>query len=181
MIYLINGPAGSGKDTLGEYLASRYDGTVTKLARPLYEALSTLTGETVDDIARRKPESIIPGAPTRRQMLIDLSESYIKPRLGVAWFPRLLVRHIEKFPLVKQWFVTDCGFQVEVDFLFAYYGYRNVRLIQLRRPGHDFNGDSREYVFVPKQRLMRTIYNDGSLDEFYDKGNIAYNELRQEP
>lgn len=53
MLIGMTGLAGSGKDTVAQYLAERYDFAVISFADPLYQAVSAITGITVEKLHDR--------------------------------------------------------------------------------------------------------------------------------
>lgn len=54
MIIGMTGLAGAGKDTVAKYLADYYGFTVVSFAYPLYQAISAVTGLTIEDLHDRE-------------------------------------------------------------------------------------------------------------------------------
>jgi len=94
-----------------------------------------------------------------RDMLISLSEEFLKPHYGEDILGRMLYyRSLRYTPPPDFVIVDDSGFIPEFEAL----GERDNRLlVRVRRPSTTFIGDSRGYV--PKPDFW--ITNDGSLDD----------------
>lgn len=170
----LNGPPRSGKDTMADLLIRELDDKTTQpviripLSMPMRQmtfgalgmSYSVQTYERIKD----QPIAALNGS-TLRQFMIDVSEKFMKPTYGQRIWLRLLV---EALPLVRQsgpgiLIIPDIGFQHEIDFLSEYFGPHNVALIQMRREGHTFQGDSREYVESPNQFTF-TIHNNHDME-----------------
>ena len=82
---------------------------------------------------------------TLRQLLIRISEEYLKPTYGNSFFGRLAVRELKRsaYPLT---IFTDSGFYEEAHTVVRSIGRRNTILIRLHREGCDFRNDSRSYL-----------------------------------
>jgi len=110
----ISGKAGSGKDTLGQYISEHYGYQRESCARPLKEALNVLFGWTMEQWNDREwKEQIIPG--------YSVSPRYLAQTLGTEWgrnlidsdlWIKLLTAKI-KFPSV----ITDIRFPNEAKFV----------------------------------------------------------------
>lgn len=165
-IILVNGPPRSGKDTVGSILRYHFHAKVDKFARRLKEMaheLYGLTGLKHDAYEEMKdtPLEVFHGK-TPREVYIALSEHYFKPLHGEDIFGRLLWQDIQhEHGLIV---VTDSGFLPEAEVLIDGAGIDNVRLLRVHREGHDFSGDSRNYIDIPQ--VSRTdITNNGSIKE----------------
>ena len=145
-IVLLSGPPRSGKDTVGDILRDRYQRE--KFSGPMKKALPALLDRPFAALEAKKEESLIGlNLPSFRQLQIDLSEKWAKPLYGENIFARLLVDRIGKKVLSGHRFViTDCGFQVEVDFRLEALGPKNCLVINLDAPGCSYAGDSRKPV-----------------------------------
>lgn len=69
MILGICGAAGSGKDTIGQWLVRRHGATIHKFADPLYAAISAITGMSVSELQDRRRKEChlewLPASPRR--------------------------------------------------------------------------------------------------------------------
>lgn len=156
----LNGPPRSGKDTVADsirmqLLRDGYSCKVIHTAAPMRKAAFSLLGlesthvsyEAVKDLKQQMT------GDTVRQLMIQLSEEFIKPKYGQDYWARLLQRRInvwvrslgrdeKKAPVV---IIPDIGFDVEANMLGQTHGeqYANVFL---NRKGKHFRNDSRSYV-----------------------------------
>lgn len=192
-IFCINGPAGSGKDTLGEIIRDlltkpTYSPVMDKFAAPIEEALHGLLKETDygykfrrwrHDPMRKEQEFI--WGMTIRELMIKFSEEFIKPVAGNDAFAQLAVERAIKThlhydaPMDEYIIYTDTGFQSEFDAycraLKSTWPNAEINLIQIHRTGHTFEGDSREWVIANDQTdNIHRIVNDGSLDDLPEIG-----------
>lgn len=152
LILLLNGPAGSGKDTLANALSTFNH---AKFATPLYESLRALfriSGtEWLDMYNNRKEEpSALLGGMSPREAMIWMSEDVCKPKLGTPFFGELLAKRIEAVVAAgkrsDRFVVSDSGFVEEALVLVETFGADSVKLINLHRYGHDYKHDSRNYI-----------------------------------
>ncbi len=179
-ILLVNGPPRSGKDTVGEILATNYPGKVyvTKMAKALKERTHGLYNLFVSgsweplrhdffEDCKDKPSDFFMGI-TPREAYIAVSERLMKPLHGARVWGDLLVEdialHGNDSDLVV---VTDSGFADEALPVIERYGACNVSLVRLSRPGTSFQGDSRSYINLPVYTHM--IDNDGTMTQLAEK------------
>lgn len=188
-IILLNGPPSSGKDTvalwLGKYYYDNGFNVITeKFAKPLKGMAAGLFGWEVSSPeydyyfeTREGKAEIIPGTDiTYRQLLIDISEDFIKPRFGKEAFGKLMVQRIidkiSKGSNLEYVVISDCGFIEEVRPLLDYFDPFNIHVIHLYRDGATFIGDSRSYL-DPQDFLyscnVHDVTNDGDIIETVDK------------
>jgi hypothetical protein len=169
-IICFNGPPRAGKDTLANLVAQqieqRSDAPVrmASLSQPLRTIAFSMVGLTYDesqyeDFKTRYFERL---DRTGRQLLIDVSESFLKPTYGETIMADLLIQTFRGYPSNTVVLVRDSGFQLEVNPLIREVGVENVMVVQLHRTGCDFSNDSREWVFHPTNQNMQ-IMNNGSL------------------
>lgn len=164
---LLNGPPGSGKDTVAQHLVPYLRFTHLKFAAPIKRMVAALlqcdqrTLEATKDEPNRMlryENSAIRRDDTPRQLLIALSEELLKSRYGDSYFGNAL--WTEACNSSSNLFVvSDCGFKEECDRLVSSAGASNCLLIRLFRSNHDFNGDSRSYISIP-QVATKDIHNN---------------------
>lgn len=157
-IFILNAPPQTGKDTILNQLGDdNVFHATTTFKRPMFEMFATTVGLPMNRLEalydtpgwKDSPQRITDGK-TPRDLMIHISENYIKPFFGKDYYGKFLANHIkqseEGYGAALPWVIPDGGFQEEVDALVNMFGDR-VYVIQLEREGHrDFNGDSRNYV-----------------------------------
>ena len=147
MIILLNGPPGCGKDTIAKII-KKYIGSIDyKLSKPLKDAFKglfqiegTIYHILVESDAKDSP--LYHDNPiTPREVLIALSEEFIKPMFGDAFFGDIAVQAMHQLAS-KHKTISDCGFNAEVTPIAEAFGYDKVKAILIERPGCEW--DSRE-------------------------------------
>lgn len=183
-IILFNGPPRSGKDYISSnllrFLTENPPKDVEqwvcplKFADPLKKALVTLMGIDLNqdfDLegfieSRKEVRQDILGYKTLREGLIHLSEDCVKPFFGLDFFGKAAVRRMEaliqpsaKKPSRGVFVFSDSGFISETLPLIAEHGEENILVVQLRRLGSRFSGDSRRYIY-PENVTILEYFND---------------------
>jgi DnaJ-class molecular chaperone len=166
----LNGPPGCGKDTAAEMLqhhAQRwgYGVNLEKLANPIRQMAYAMVGggedRQYDDFKLR---THAPFQRTGRQLMIDISESFMKEQYGKSIFAELLLQRCSRKAAGVIHIVSDAGFQQEVSYLAAL-GHEVVT-VNILRPGCNFDGDSRQWVRSPHQfRETFMLDNKAGLEE----------------
>ncbi|WP_424679467.1 hypothetical protein [Escherichia coli] len=151
-VIILNGPAGCGKDTLAMALVEMgFAKGITSFKNPMFSiALAALGHDAYrefldgyDDRARKeKPEGFLNGL-SRRQIMIAISEQFIKPVFGADYFGKYLAENLPDGDEV--FVVSDGGFASEVAPIVA--AGHDVRIVRLHREGYTFEGDSRGYLY----------------------------------
>lgn len=143
---IFNGPPKSGKSSAAIILANRLQAfgknvVTDSFVAPMKRFVSTLLADKYTNLDKERPIAEFRGDSARR-FLIDLSETYIKPKYGDDFFGRMLAYRILREPLRKPDYVVvdDSGFQAEADAL------PNKRVIKVMRAGTDYTNDSRSYL-----------------------------------
>lgn len=180
-ILLLNGPPGSGKDTLADLLVlknsktykRRFKDSLMSIAAPLYsmsvDELEKINNSRemkeieLDEFSRKGKKY------SCRQALIHTSEVVVKPNFGKDYFGVMSARSIKEegfYPF------SDSGFWDEVEPLISKFGRENILICRLERAGHNFGGDSRDYL--PVNDFL--IQNNGSIESTY---NTLSKELKR--
>jgi hypothetical protein len=174
-IVLLNGPPGSGKDTLGNHAADYIPYANTyKFAEAVKLGTHALYGmpglprdwfETTKEI----PQACFDGL-TPRQAYIHYSEKVVKPIFGQQWFGKMLVRQLERED-TELALITDSGFWSEIEPLMDAFGKDNVLLIRIHAEdrGKTFAGDSRSYIHTHMLKSI-DLHNNGLLVPFLAEG-----------
>ena len=156
-VVLINGPAGSGKDTFAELAVKKWGGKIEKMSAPLKAAYKCLNPEI--DLEDRSQKEMA------RRHLIDLSEHYVKPRFGKDWFGKMLIKRLPESGIV---WVSDSRFSHEaIPILNKMVGkvavvrvYRgDVRMWSGDDSGHYLNLDCPSF----------NLHNDGPPEQMIDR------------
>ena len=151
-IIILNGPAGVGKDTIGNALAAHYDCKLVTLKRPMFSiAASLLGGKEFDKFIaayndrnqKEQPQSFL-GGKTCREFMIWISESVVKPLFGKEQFGKLMSEQIWACGEGKTYVCTDGGFPDEIIPLVE--DGHDVTIVRLFMDGKTFEGDSRDYI-----------------------------------
>lgn len=162
-ILLVNGPPDSGKDTIGKLLAEKHGFHVEKFAAPIRAAMCTLFGIDDNEIEELKGTMIM-GGHSLREWMIGYSEDYLKKFGGESVFGHLLIDRLESIPADIPVVITDSGFYEEGVAVVEKYGAENVAMIQVMRPGHTFDGDSRDWVFLDGVDTV-VLHNNGTIEQ----------------
>ena len=143
---ILNGPPGSGKDVLGEALAKSIGADVKRFKDVLYSQTASFFGvpeKTLVSLATNRDTKEMPhplfNGLSPRKALIYVSEEVIKPIEGASYFGDRLVEDLEGITVI-----TDGGFDEEVVPVVEKSDY--TLIVQLRREGYTFDGDSRSYI-----------------------------------
>ena len=169
MIILLNGPPGSGKDTVGKYIAEKYGNcTIEKFALPIKKMIQTvfnLTPEQFEYVDSQKnknsPQELLCGKSSR-EIQIEFAENFMKKTFDNTIFSKLLVKRLncDKNVVIP---VTDLGFHSEIDHIVESRG--DVIVVHLHRENCRFI--NRSYVRHPNACRNYRIDNDFSLEVLY--------------
>lgn len=163
MTYIIglSGPPGAGKNALADELVHLFrrahgiDPFVMALAGPLRQIASALTGvdmtdDTIYAKAKATPFDHLNGE-TGRQVMINITEQYLKPRYGSQVWADAMIRQARSL----QWrrpenerviIVTDVGFKYERQAIVNEFAH--PIFVELSRPGCSYVGDSRGSIKI---------------------------------
>lgn len=181
-IVAFNGPPRSGKDTLSRMLAEHLDEKITmpvmevSLSTPLRVIAYSMTGWGGDtdgeNYEQFKTIHFGEFGKDGRQIMIDISERFLKPTYGLDIMSKMLLGSHEGFDGVM--LIRDSGFQNEVDYLSRAVGSENLYVVNVRRAGCDYSNDSREDVH---HLFNSQIDNDSSLDDLQTEAVRIYGRL----
>lgn len=186
MIVILNGPPGSGKDTIANYFVEHHPEYYTdSFKSALYKETCDLYGFNITDFIRvhnnrdLKEEPYYFGLSTR-QLLIDTSENHIKPVLGDDYFGALKGFEWKlMMDLGASFIISDGGFAPETNAVCDIVGFENVVIIRLLRDGYTFEGDSRDYI--RKSESKCSVYDlhlfDGEVGKACAEINNIINNL----
>lgn len=158
-IIILNGPAGVGKDTIGNALAKDYNCNLVSFKRPMFEIAASVLGVKAfnkfmkaynDRDQKEKPQGFL-GGKTCREFMIWISESVAKPLLGDRQFGKLMSEHLNMVDEGFTFVCTDGGFPDEVIQLVE--DGHDVTLVRLFMDGKTFAGDSRDYIRIKESHF----------------------------
>ena len=163
MIILLNGPPGCGKDTIAKIIKKKIGSKDYKMSRPIKQAFGALFGlqgellhEMIEgefkDVAQWKDSQYTP-----RDVLINLSEDFMKPRFGKDIFGQSAVNFLQRLSFTHLT-ISDTGFNAEVPPICQWYGYHKVKAILIDRKGCKW--DSRERIDVTALGIDGYILNN---------------------
>lgn len=174
---LFSGPPRSGKDTAAKIAWEFCTVPAGRMAHwekfsfPNKRAFAGMMGVPCDNWGyvrgyEEAKDAVIPSlGVSYRQWQIDYSERFMKPLYGENVFGRLLLSRCSDyasgvggaFEVIH--IVSDCGFQVEVDYLAPY----RVLFFDMHRPGTDYVGDSRQRVKPHSSWTTHHVSNHSSI------------------
>lgn len=181
-----NGPPESGKDTVAEYLADHMDRQgvtlpvrmeslslpLRKIAYAMVDWQGELDGE---NYAQFKSTHFGLLGKDGRQLMIDVSEKFLKPTYGIEVMAKLLLERNEGFHGVL--LIRDMGFQIEVNPLEKAVGPGNICIVQVHRNGKTFENDSREWVRASWDSRNMAIANISNLNHLATEAGRVYGRL----
>lgn len=180
-IVCFNGPPYSGKDTMARMLADHMDSQsvvvptrVVSLSMPLRRLAYQMVGQTYtpSNYAEFKETFFEQFQRTGRQLMIDVSEKFLKLEYGSDVMAKLLLSELNGFHGVA--LIADSGFQCEVQPLVDAVGAANLYVAQIERDGCSFKNDSREWV---SHEQMGVYMNNGTLDDLKVEAGRIYGRL----
>lgn len=171
-IICLNGPPGAGKDTAASFIKHR--GWVElKMSEPLKAGCAAIFGvdrEVVEQIKEIPHHKLFD--MSWREAQIWLSEEVMKSKFGEDVFGQLMVKRIEDGEVELGYVISDLGFPIEYDVLEKRFGAENIMLVHIKREGHTFENDSRDWV-RPEGKSPYIIVNDMSFHTFSNRFHSA--------
>lgn len=164
-IIFLNGPPGCGKDTIANLLVEKYNGVNLKFAQPVRNAVCGLFDISDDELDNIKNNHIDNSYYRIRDVMIDISENIIKPKISRDWFGIALLNTIKKYHTnVDLIVISDLGFIREFEVIYKdLKDSYNIELWKIYRPNTSFLNDSRNYIEYPKIKT-RNISNNGDIN-----------------
>lgn len=165
MIVILNAPAGAGKDTIASLLSS-YGYEPKSFKDPMFNILKSLSGLSDSEFfmnyndrdIKEAPQDIFNGL-SYREVMIKISEEWVKPWLGKEFFGDVASRSCDK---CSNYVFSDGGFIDEVEKL--HNDGHEVVVLRIRREGYTFDGDSRDYVYPEFCRSEDIYLEEGNPD-----------------
>ena len=187
-VVVFNGPPYCGKDTLARMLADYIEShgisapaKEESLSLPLRHVAYAMVGETYNDAsyaAFKETPFVEFGNHTGRQLMIDVSESFLKQVYGEKIMAQMLVaRNSAWLDTDGVLLIRDGGFQIEINALLDEVIADNIYVVQIHRDGCSFDNDSREWVRHPNSARMTQVWNNGSLDDLRTEAARIYGRL----
>lgn len=163
-VVVLNGPPGSGKDTIAKAFSEQFLAIVESFKYDLYQYAYKCVKEFISfaefhmlcihRVLKNEPTDVLFGF-SPRGFLIHVSEKIVKPIYGKDYFGKSFVGRIADVNDLV--IVTDGGFDAEID-VFYNHGIDHV-IVQVYRDGTSFDGDSRRYL-----SSSHKIYNNSNVD-----------------
>ena len=177
-VIVLNGPPQCGKDTIGKELVKSIDkaiqGEFKGLLLKILKQTLNLSDDTFDMMyANRELKDVKQpffNGKSIRDIMISISEDYIKPMLGQDYIGKYELTKIKRGN-AKCIIYTDGGFYDEIRPLLEDDSIE-LHVIQIHREGCSFSGDSRGWL-VGDYLFPIRINNDGSVQEAVE--SIRYN------
>lgn len=179
-----NGPPRSGKDTMASMLVEHMESQgcdipirEVSLSTPLRKIAYAMVGCVSISLDGPNYEAFkkthFPAfGKDGRQIMIDISERFLKPTYGRGIMGHLLMADLRNFDGIV--LVRDTGFQIEKDVLTNYVGNDNFYVARVVRPSCDFTNDSREWV---DHYHTGIFHNNAGLDDLRTEAGRLYGRL----
>lgn len=192
-IIVLNGPAGSGKDTLADLTVDLFNSKIVKpnrqlahslimaqkfkFAEPIVNFMRSQLGINRQELelAKRAGRTLHGTNVSVRDTMIAFSEKFMKPLYGEDIFGRLAAEEIEQFFTKASVnamsravaVISDSGFDAELEALVKAHPSAKFLVVYLGRKGYSFEGDSRAYINLPNNYtgLHETFSNDCDLED----------------
>jgi len=179
-LILLNGPPGSGKDTLADAFASECNAEIVRLAEPLLSVAFAMFPHINANNYNEMKSKIVTGdnayeSLSLREWIIMFANDFAKRTLGKNVFADIAVDKIRNSS-ADTIVVVDLGFQEELDELLAFVAdasanansaLMKVTLVRIHRDGCDYSSDSRSYLYADHFGVRNVdIENNGTKEEF---------------
>lgn len=165
-VVFLNGPAGSGKDTIGRFLSDKISkSNIYKFADPLKKAVAAFFELSPDEYQYYFETQEGKNTPSPRfnnksprEWLIGFSEDYAKKYGGKHIFGTIMARKLHSnfnSGIIDTAIITDSGFTEEAEAVLNSFGNTvEFYLVRIHRNGFNFTGDSRGYIYLEKNHRL---------------------------
>lgn len=175
MIIGLCGAAGSGKDTVAQRLVEVHGHAKVALADPLYEAVSAITGMTVEELHDRSRKENALGwiSCSPRRLLQSLGTEWGRDMIHPEIWVMSTMRRIEG---IEDVVVTDVRFNNEAEAILA----RGGVVWRVEGRAADIGKASASHASeagVAVKYIDWTIRNDGDLASLWEAVDAAYSRL----
>lgn len=175
MIYLLNGPPRSGKDSAAKFIRDHFGihqcahvklaGVLKRRTHALYGLVDLhghpLRADFFEDVKEEPREEF--GGLTPRAAYIAVHR-YLSDHHGTDVLGRLLIARSEVWRDRRaNYVVSDVGSREQCQPILDTFGPENVVLIRLRRDGCEW--DNRRRVEIPEALVSYEVDNNGTLEE----------------
>lgn len=176
-IFILNGPKRVGKDTVARCMQGfdQHIKTFASFKSPIFDIFKMTCppamAESFEELYETEgwKDTPNPGlnGKTPRELMIHISENFIKPFFGDNYYGKALADYItsfEAYGLMEEniWVIPDGGFESEINTLYEHFGHRIV-VVHIRRNGfEEFVGDSRSFVNHPHVHTISERSDDSS-------------------
>lgn len=167
------GTAGAGKDTVGRYLADRFDFSLIALADPIREGLCAMLGLDAEAFARETKELPTWCGQSPRQLMQSLGTDWGRQRVSGDVWMRIAERRIRQTHFDVA--ITDVRFPDEADWVRSMGG----EVWRIVRPGHGATahaGHESERA-VDLLRADRYLINSGTREQLFERVDVALGDL----
>ena len=177
-VIILNGPPGSGKDTIADFISAEFNAEHLRFKTKLYAITALINNIELDTFMKyasdQDAKDLVELARglTARQLLIETSEKVIKPYYGKEYFGNDVGNSILKSN--KSLFaISDGGFPEELTSMIdaGRLEHKDIFIVQLYRNGCNFDNDSRTYFneeLLHPDIIVIPFTNDLELFPMYD-------------
>lgn len=185
-IVAFNGPPQCGKDTAARMLQKRINAAsgcaiIQHLSTPLRHIAANMVNWTLTDYNYESFKTThFPGFNmTGRQLMISVSEDFLKPKFGKRIMADMLMASLSPdFDYNRNVIIlADSGFQEETNAVCEHVGSANLYVINVHRDGCSFAGDAREWVSHPSGKRTMPLMNDGTLMDLRTEVGRIYSRM----
>lgn len=182
---LLNGPPGSGKDLVANYMVKQHGFHKMQFKDALFSDTVAYYNTSLEwflddyDNNKDRPNEQF-GGLSKRQMLIHVSEEVIKPQFGKTYYGERGLEQVKEAAKtgITNFVFSDCGFLHEAIPLSEYLG-NDIYIWHIVRPNFTFEGDSRGWVQFPFDPVT-VIHNDGTFNHLYHQVDVALAGMAQQ-
>ncbi|ARB11245.1 hypothetical protein [Marinomonas phage CPP1m] len=156
-VLILNAPAGAGKDTIADILSEEFGYHQDQFKKPMFDMAIAMSGMTetafmqaYNNRDEKEAKQSHLGGLSYRELMIKISEEFVKPLLGKDSFGSLASARCRNRDYEAIWggvniIFSDGGFIEETDKLHK--DGHSVTVCRLHRDGYSFEGDSRDYIY----------------------------------